>query len=544
MNTIMTPSAIWDGFNPNKGELKTKLIEESETYRRYLFSALEAPECDVLIETFFFYPSFESKKTVLLIGSMERRVQYNLVAKFVNKGYNVFVADYSGVFPNTKTTYPKTYEYGYFQYAGDHAKKVCPTAKETTNYLYTAVLRRCITFIESVVGETDIITVGIKSGVEIALQVAGTEERTVGLVCIAAAGYREYVSVPKYASDRELTIDKDMMNWLTGVSGTAYAKHIKVPVMLAIGSNGTISDIDRVSNLMSLMSGIDVRLTVSSGYRENITKSSLDTVIQWMEGVYVGSTPPELPTVRISVNTEGALCAEIKTDGCIKIKEARIYYSFNDNNHSTRFWRDIPAEYVGNNEYFAKIKVIDGQDKLFVYAETEYCNGLVLDGVVNYTDLKDSNVKRIKSAVNPIIFQHPDENGFIELNDNAVIMESNLCEGILPVGLKGLYCATGGMITYSIGRKFGFDETRLLQIDSYSALKKYTLTVRVLRTEKDRMTEYSVSRNLEVDDTFFSLRLSPGDFKDAKYRPMDGWEGIKSLVICESNIIIGKIMFI
>lgn len=544
MNTVMTPSAVWEGFDPNKGDFNTRLLEESEGLKRYLYSAINTSDGDVRIQVDFYTPSFDSKNTVLVVGPLEKKPQEDLIVKLVNKGYNVILPDYSGVFKGTKTRYPLSYEYGSFPSSGEHLKKVCPTAKETCFYLYTVVLRRLISFAESVLNVKDIVVMGITGGVEVALQLVGTDKRPIGLICIAGAGYREYVNYPKYASSTELAIDKELMYWLTGVSGTAYAKHIKVPVMIAIGSNGSISDIDRLSNLLTIMNEAEVRITVSSGYMDNINKSALKTVFQWLDGTFLGSTPPELPTIKVGINSEGALYGKVATDGCIKIKTVRIYYSFNDNNHTTRFWQNVDADYIGDNEFLGKIKVVEGQEKLFVYGEVEYVNGLILDGVVNYTDLKDAKVNVQTVMPNPIIFQYPDENGFIELNDHAVIMSGNLCEGVLPIGLKGLYCATGGMVTYSIGRKSGYDSSRLLQIDSYSATGKYKLTVRAACAVGDKVTQYTVSRDIEARDTFFSLRLSPSDFKDNLFQPMESWQGIKSLTIVERNVIIGKIMFI
>lgn len=543
MQTILTPASLWEGFS-EEAEFRPEIIKAEDGYVRYVFSALNAPEGDVRIAADFYRPSFTCKNTVLIAGEFDRRVQEELIEKFLSKNFNVFVPDYTGIWENTATVYPPAYEYGFFAKGKEHLAKVCPTAKETSYYLYAAVIRRAISFLSSVAGKTDVILAGIKSGVEIALQVAGTDKRLCGLVCIGAAGYREYVNVPKYASEEELVIDDDMMSWLTGVSGTSYAKHVSVPVMIALGSNGTISDIDRVSNLMSVMASDDVRLTVDAGLRDNIGPESLETVLQWMEGTFLGSTPPELPVVKIEVNSEGQLYALIKADNSLKIASARIYFSMGDNNHTTRAWDFVGAEYAGKDEYLANIKVTEGEDTIFVYPEIEYVNGLSLDGVVNFLDLKELKIKRVKRLNNPIVFQYPEENGFTELNDDAVILRSSLCEGVLPVGLKGLYCASGGMITYSVGKKKGFNADRILQIDTYSAAKKYNLTL-VLAVRKDQhMTEYTLTRTVESSDTFTSLHFTPSDFKDVLFRPLESWEGIKSLTVCESNIVIGKILFI
>ena len=98
---------------------------------------------------------------------------------------------------------------------------------------------------------------------------------------------------------------------------------------------------------------------------------------------------------------------------------------------------------------------------------------------------------------------------------------------------------------YSISEKPPFDSDKLLQIDSYCDKKQYELSVRLVRVEKGENATYVAKRNIEVGDTFNSLRLSASDFKHEKtLSPMPDWKGIKALVIIEKNIVIGKIMFV
>lgn len=544
MNAVWTPSTVWEGFDPYRGELNTKLIEEADGFKHFVFNALYAPDGEVVVDAEVYAPSFASRKTALICGALESVIQKDLVDKLVSKGMNVVVPDYSGVRNHSETRFPPSLRYGYFKEGGEHLTRVCPTPKETSYYLYAGIIRRTVTFIEHTLADTDVVIIGIKSGVEVALQAAGTDSRIIGLACIGAAGYREYGGIPKYASDRELEIEGELMSWLTGVSGTAYAKNVKAPVMVALGSNGTISDLDRVSNFLNLMPNNSVSLTVSSGYRDSIDRAAFNTVLQWLDGVFLGSVLPKLPSLKVEVNSSGELAALVRTDDSIKIKSARVYYSFGDNNHTTRYWRTVDGEFTGNGEYLAKIPVKEGDGLLFAYAEAEYVNGLILDGTVSFADLTKTDVKVTKRVFNPIIFQYPGDNDFIELNDSAIIMNGNICEGVLPIGLKGLYCAAGGMITYSIGRKKGVESGRILQIDTYSPLKKYHLTLKAARSDGDGLSEYTVSRELEAGDTFNSLRLTPNEFKDELFRPMGSWDDIKSLTVCESNVIIGKIMFV
>lgn len=543
-DTVLSSSMVWEGFDENFIGDCTSVMEEGEFYARYCVHTMDAEDGVVVVDTEFFYPEYPSQKTVVIVGEFGRKVQKEVVDKLIERGFNVVVPDYSGIWHNTETRFPDSLRYGYYREGGEHLTKVCPTAKETSYFLYARIIRRLVTFVQDKIADTDVALLGIKTGAEPALQVAGTDARIRGLALIGAAGYREYVHFPKYLSGRELKLDDDMMAWLTGVSGTAYAKHVKCPVMIAIGSNGTISDIDRISNFINVAEKAECRLTVSSGFRDNIGKEAFDTVLQWFDGVFFMSVPPLLPQIDVDVNSDGELYATVRTDGSLMISKASVFYAYNDNNHATRFWRCSDAEFAGDNEYLAKVAVREGDEVVFAYAEVEYVNGLVLDGAVSVIDLADIKVKRSRKRSNPIIYQYPDENSFTEISDDAVIMQDNLATGTLPNGLRGVYCSTGGMISYSLGDKADAEATRLLQIDTYSTEKNYVITVKLLRSDRNNDAEYTATRNVEVGDSFASLRFAPGEFKDDKFRPLTGWDGVKAIMICEKNVIVDKIMYV
>lgn len=539
MNELMTPSLLWADFDETF-DGKIEVVKTEGIFRRLTVTAFSASDGDVVIETDVYSPEYERGNVIVLIGDYAKKAQQDVVDALCGKGFCVVVPDYSGVFEDSLTSFPESLSYGRYFDGNEHLTKVCPTAKETCFYLYTKIIRKIISAINGVLPKGDVVIMGLRRGTEIALQTVGTDSRPIGLALIAGAGYREYFDYPRYGSDKVLSVEGDLMQWITSVSGTAYAKRVKVPAIIAIASNGTESDIDRAPALMSLMQA-ETSLCVSAGYRDNIDKKTFDTVIKWLEGIFLLSVPPKKPSLTVNINSEGELYGEVKADDSVKIKEVRVRYSYGDNNHSTRFWRESSGDFIGDGGYIARLKAGVGSEMLFAYAETEYVNGYISDGGVVYVDLRDKKIKTSKSVTNPIIFQHPDENGFVEISDDTVIMKSSLREGVLPIGLKGLCCDKGGMVSYSIGNKTGFDETRLLQIDTYSSEKTYVLRVSVVDGNN---VEYNASKEIESTETFFSLLLTPNAFKDGNMQPLESWESVKSLTVLTSGVIVGKIMFI
>ncbi|MBR1747194.1 MAG: hypothetical protein IJ735_03150 [Clostridia bacterium] len=537
---LLTPAEIWAGFDAEKyGEVVT--TETRAGYERLLFPALSSTDGDLVLDVEVFRPEYETKKAVLLIGPIER---YNLLPytdAFVKQGYAVFLPDYTAVKADTATVYPESLAYGAYRRTDVRLNRKISDATETDLFLYARALRRLVSFVTK---DAEVAIAAVRSGGEVALQVAGTDDRVKGLALIDAAGYREYVKVPKYDTDKTLEIDDEMTAWLTGVSGTAYARRLSCPVIVAIGSNGKKSDLDRVSNFFGLVGSGNCRLTVSSGLRDSVDKEAFFTVLQWLEGVFVGSVPPEMPSIELKVNSSGELYAGVRADESLMINKVKVFFAFDDNDHSTRFWQDEDAEFAGE-EYLARIPVRERNRTLYAYAEVDYVNGLIIDGVVTFLNLAGQKIKTARRVRSPIVFQHPDEHCFVEMDGAPILLKDGLAEGTIPVGLKGTYCTSGGMVTYSIGTRNNIEDGKLLQIDSYSDKKQYELTVRLLRSENGVSVGYTAKRWIEVGDTFNSLRLRAGDFKqDRTLSPMPDWRGIKALIIVEKNVVIGKIMFI
>lgn len=539
---MMTPAQVWAGYDPQTEDLKAKLLSEEESKRTYAYFAISKGEEAVVIELNVFTPAAPTKKTVLLIGEYDRLPQQDLIDDLLSKNYLVCYADYSAIKQNTTTSFPPCFCYGKYANAGEHIKKLSPSAKDTCQYLYSVIIRRAITFINQELSQKEIVLVGIKSGVEIAMQVAGMDNRILALACIGGAGYMEYLDKPKYAGEENLLSD-ELMAWLTSVSSVAYAKHIKIPTLFSVGSNGKLNDIDRLSNIIALMPKSDARINISPRHIDNISKKSYLNFIKWLEGVFLYSTPPEIPVMDINVNSEGAVYASIKPDSSIEISGVKVYYSYGDNNHTTRYWFSALGEKAGEADYLAKMAVSQENSHLYAFCEVTYRNGIVLSSIVYHIDLSNFKIKTEIISNNPIVFQYSTHEGnFTEVREDAVIINDSISENELPIGIKGLKCSHGSMVTF-FKPCSELSDTKLLQIDTYSESKTYNLSITIICCKGERK-EYYCEKTISVSDSYFSLRLNVNDFKDKDYLPLDTWQCVRGLIINSIGVTVGKIMFI
>lgn len=538
MNNFLTPAMLWGDFDKNfTGKSEEKIVDGKFT--GYAVTVFSEPDGDIVIDTDVYKPTRPNGNVILIVGDPSRSVQREVIERFVKTSATVVVPDYSGIAENTLTKYPPSKQYGYYDKAGEHLTKVCPTAKETSFYLYAKIIRKIIGAIKKEEPDSEIVLVGIKLGTEIALQVAGTDDRLVGLALIAGAGYRAYLGCPKYANTKVLEIEGDLIPWITGVDGTTYAKKINVPTLIAIGSNGRESDLDRVSNLMDIITA-PTTLTVSSAYRDNIDETAFTTVLRWLENIYLSALPPETPTLNVKINADGEIYGEVSIDNCINIKEVVIKYSCGDNNHSTRSWDEAHCDYIGEGKYLAKLSS-RGKTLLFAYPEVAYVNGTTICSGVVFCNLTGKMSKAVRKVFDPIVYQYPEEHAFVEISDDAVILKSSLKEQVIPIGLKGLRCGEGGMVTYAIGEKSGFDPSRLLRVDAYSEEKNFYLTLSVV---DENNKEFTASKRVDCNDTFAGALFNLKYFKDENLKSPASWDGLRILTVVTNDVVVGRIMFI
>ena len=136
---VMVPSQIWQDYDAGSlplGNLKTDYIgtfEDDILEERHHFIALQKEDGDVTVAVRLLRKSgdISANPVIVMVGEYHRPPEEKLINVLAKAGYTVVVPDLSGV-GEYKTSFPPSLEYGLYEKAGDHIKKVMPTAKETS----------------------------------------------------------------------------------------------------------------------------------------------------------------------------------------------------------------------------------------------------------------------------------------------------------------------------------------------------------------------------------------------------------------------------
>lgn len=546
---LMMPQAIWEDFDRN---LPLEAEEEqTPDGKKFVFTALYARDGKVRVQVNAkLAEDFKNAPTVLVIQEYHRPPEASLIDAIAGAGFNVVVPDYSKVAKDTRTSFPESYAYGEYALAGEHIKRVLPSAKETSQYLYSAIIKRAVTLIKRYVSDGRLILMGLGDAVEVAMQVEGSGSGADALACLNGSGYREYIRHNRYGGDDELEIDEERMCWLTGVASVAYAKYIKCPVFIAVGSNAHLSDIDRLQSLKALMASRSVHTVISPRAGDFLLPEAFRSLLIWLHSVAKDTVSelPDIPELDIRINEDGELYFDLDCDPASMIKKVQIYYAFGEYSHEVRDWKDVRGISVSYNEYIAQAEEYDSAAPIFAFGEVEYENGLVLSSLVGYMELKGQPVKprsEQKSAGRMVVFDpQGDESGFVEDFDGSVLPAGGIRTVTTPGGLSGITSVSGGLRTYRF-KPDGADPEKFLKIEFYADTDS-EVEVAVIASAGDGVKRYVAVRRIpDTKGIFSGQQFGLTDFKEAgSYRTLTQWQGVKALTIHANNLVVGNILFI
>lgn len=545
---IMTPIQVWQDYNEEE-ELELyrneNIIDKEYGFSTYTINAMNTDDGAVkAVVNVAQKIGRVATKAILIVQEYHREVDKEVIRSLAQEGYVVVVPDCSSIGQQYKTTFPDSLSYGAIDKAGEHIIKVCPTAKDTCQYLYSVITRRTITFITSELHINDIVLMGIGDATEVAMQVAGCDSRLKGLVCVNGSGYKEYLNLNKYGNKKELVIDEQLMCWLTGVAAVAYAKHISVPVLFAISSNSKQTDIDRLPNLLGLLKEKHSNIVITPRSSGSISYYAYKTIIKWMEQVFEKGILLQRPKIAINVS-EGAVYAEVKADRSKDIKDVYVYYSVGEYDHQVRNWQKSECQTISKNQFIAKLDISQQSGPLFAFCDIIYKEEFSLSSMQTFVELEDLDIKPTEAISSRIVYEGSmGIDSFTEESEKAILLQNSIMVEKTPIGLKGVTSEYGELISYDIGRFGQYNKGRILQIDVYSN-KDISLEIKLIVKKDDFVEEYSASSYMIAGSgAFTGHKFSSNDFKNTRMLPLEDWVDVKAIKICNKHVIIGKILFI
>lgn len=540
MVKLLTPSQVWQGYDPKAEPLEAVKLSEERTEEgillsRHTFLSERREDGKAVISVAVAEPDNREKKpAVLILENVGKNAKQTTLSALARPGRIAVSVDYSAV---SASVYPESMKLCRLENALKNLTKIETTVKDTPWYMWAAVIRRALTFIATLPnwnGKT--VLLGIKRGGEIGWQVAGTDSRVDAFVPIFSLGYTEF-SDSRFDDGAETEMTEERACWLSGVASETYAKNVECPVFMLSSTNNGYASVDRAGDIASLVRG-DVFQHFTPNQTDSVSKEGRRSLETWMDYVLNGKAFPKSPRISFGVS-EGRLYITVCADIGYGVENVELFYAAEEYDSRFRNWKSAKVEKTAEREYLSNIEIYSETSPIFAFATVTYKNGIALSSEELYIeteklDITASPMKKrrvlFSSETGPFSFSPLSKRRFIPESEELRILEGSQ-------GVKGLCSPCGAMISYEIGdMKYTKDE-KLLQFDAYSAEPK--LIDVILTEKKGKVTVYKYCIWLTGNyDEWQKITLKPSDFKDASLMPLKNWEQIKSLSIENAECVL------
>lgn len=414
-----------------------------------------------------------------------------------DKGYAVLIVDYAGACDKERyTIYPKALDFADYFKNPEQIETVPNTVKQNCWYVWTTVLLRALTFVESDGRLSDEIgLLGVGGGVNQVLKVAALENVKCAVAMFSPGPVIE-------GADTDI-------NFKALLDNSGYVPLCKIPVLNVVGSNDEDGYFDRLGGVCLLADG-EYYMTVGERLGKALTPRQTETVRLWLgRHLKMGMRPEMSPPELSARQSERLLYYEINAGADRHVSKAELFVSYSETDCAHRNWRKVIPLLAGTGDYIAKVPVYDPTKPIYAFGVVTYEGGFVFSTpllVKTPALLGVSADKLVKSRL--LYDSDSGTDDFISPRggDNVRMEEG-------AYSIMGVCSLDGELATYKIGdMQYRAERDSILQLIVYSE-KPQTAEFVVRVASGDEIVEYVCKKKIERDANWTKLTLGTDDFK-------------------------------
>ena len=392
VEALQKPPQVWAEYDPNKGDFKPEIVKE-ETREGYYYreSYISAYVLDEEIRVFCKYKVKAGATHAPGLLDVHGHGGFaNIPESYVRDGWAVMAHDYCGNEGTRKeyTKYPEKLIHG--NQMGDKRvftelqdKTPITDPKQTTEYLWGAIERRVISYLEQQkeVDKNRIGATGYSYGGTLMWSL-GTDPRIKAVVAHFGIGYNEYwrskrvwmynvpyVEPPKNSGEAI---------YLAGIAPEAHVPYITAATLFLNGSNDHHGGDERgLESFKKFRPGVPWSFAVQARGHHDTDKLGNDAKL-WLEKHVMGKDVfwPGQPASKITLDTHGVPQFTVEPASAERVTKVEIFYALKEPCSFDREWLDAEAVRVGN-AWVGGIPVNNVDDFVFAYANITYGNNVV-----------------------------------------------------------------------------------------------------------------------------------------------------------------------
>lgn len=555
---FLTPTEIWEGFNPVKDGTETSIISSREkdniVTNDVFFTSEKTEDARVRVFARISYDLRwrDVRPAVLVLPSQDETRQYDdLSESLVKEGYVVCICDYAGNFEGggdkPHTVYPEEYAYAQSPKCFAHLFTIGKSARETPWFQWVKVARRAITVLSETkyVDADRICVMGVDCGAQIAWQVAGIDGRVRALVPINGGGYLWRRNQCRFCGDA-LPYDDEERAFSAGVGAETYARFVSCPTCYIVSSNSISADVDRAGDILDLVPAETKSLMIIRGSSSQVTMSAYRSMLGWMSANFAhDGEPSQLP--KLSFRADGnTLYLHLRCPSAPVSSEA--YFSAGEPVSFARDWMPLSsAQKVGENEFVYKVPVNAPDDLITAFACVNVDGEIVLSPPVAAVVPASLGIKKGEDAAEAksrILYSGNMGTGLFWVTTNDFFLDENVLGSVAgPFGIKGVRTTKGKLVLCrNTQEEYASDKSALLQMDVYSETPR-TICFSFL-SYPDRV-HYRCRIALKGGDFWQKVKLSAAECKNDEGRSLSRFGICKLMTIADAeNVVFNNLVWI
>ncbi len=529
----MTPTEVWEGFDPTKAPLETSTVSTDSdgntvhTKQVFTVESLSSGKLRAYCDVYYDDRWVDARGALLILPTIIHSNYDDVLSQFITEGYVVGILDFCGLNEGDfKTSFPENLAFASYPECMTHLDDIAGGARNTPWYVWSKISRRAITMLASMpmVEKDRIGIIGLGLGAKIAWQVAGIDKRVRALIAINGGGYR-WAKDPRFTSSNIPSTDEQRA-FSTGVGAETYARFVSCPTLFISSRSSKYNDVDRTSDMLDLVKSHSKQMIITSSCDEQLSKKEFASILWWLRNDFaLDSTNCIIPEISFET-AEGRLYVRINAKQSSKVK--KLFVNYGEPISQFRSWKGFDLEQkVGDHEYIMDLPVYDKEELIVAYATFEYPEGNIVStriaGIIpsklnsNIVTLPDTrNSKIIYDSSMGLEF-------FTAKTDTLLVDDDDICLKTGPFNIEGITTKNGNMfLCRDIHKMVSSNAT--LHLDAYSQEEK-DLVVSIYALPD--MKKYTAYAHLQGGEFWQRVLLENTDFKSAEGRTPTCFETVK-----------------
>ncbi len=540
-HTILTPKTLWKGFDdtlPLKESVLSTNAVNGVNINCIYFSGRNVDKDRVRIFGIYAKNVIKSKGSILIIPDVNKQVDFELVLKYAQNGYDVLSIDLQGYTENKKdyTKYPESISYANFNLANDYMWRADKSAKHTSWYEWVSVCRYAVSYLKEKSPKNKVGLLGIKYGSLIAFMLSAIDSRVDCSCNLFGGGWLAYKGISKF-SEEEFEINEERRRFIAGIEAQSYAQFITCPVMFLGCTNSSDFDVERsMDTLMRIQNQQDLRFLFEPYAKGVLNNYGYVNSVLFFDKFLASKKIfyPEKPQIKTEIDGNNVYyyVSGIDKKNLISLKVLCTKYS---NNPVERIWHEVDdfvkfkdGEYVYKRPNYNEFNV----DVSYVVAY--YKNGLTISSKLNFFKIEEESLITMPSVVySTEMFK----TSFIAKNIRTPLLgeifsiEDLYCVDDGPFNIQGLF-TKNTLKSYKIKEMSkNLSRTSSLKFDFYTSM----LTNLVITLQDVKGNLYFVERKIDGGEFWQNVFIDFNEFKTTDGISIDDFTSLVSVEISSTG---------